>query len=150
MNKVSIPVINCDNVRCVMKIPKYIDDLLKRRTQLAKQLDGICYQLDNWLDKNGVEPDSACYHTGVETYVNPDSSEYNVRQAIEEIIMKIDYSTDNKSCHNCRYLVAHDISTNAIRELKIEYRCTVNGNIISIPHTGRCLHYKSLLEDIRY
>lgn len=65
-----------------MKIPKYIDTLLKRRTKLAKQLDAVCWELDDWLDKNDIEPDSACYHTGVETYVNPDSAEREVRRAI--------------------------------------------------------------------
>lgn len=66
-----------------MKLPKYIDNLLKQRTKLACQLDGVCCKLDDWLDKNGIEPDSACYHTGVETYVNPHASEMEVRSAIE-------------------------------------------------------------------
>ena len=66
-----------------MKIPKYIDNLLKRRTKLACRLDDVCNELDAWLDKNGIEPDSACYRTGVETYVNPHISEMEVRNAIE-------------------------------------------------------------------
>lgn len=65
-----------------MTIPKYIDTLLKRRTRLAKQLDDVCQKVDDWLDKNGIEPDFACFHAGVETYVNPDSSEKEVREAI--------------------------------------------------------------------
>ena len=65
-----------------MKIPKYIDNLLKRRTRLARQLDIVCWELDKWLDKNDIEPDSSCCHTGVETYVNPDNSEREVRRAI--------------------------------------------------------------------
>lgn len=67
-----------------MKIPKYVDELLKRRTKLANQLDIVCQQLDAWLDKNNIEPDPSCYHTGVETYVNPEESEDEVRRAIEE------------------------------------------------------------------
>ena len=67
-----------------MRIPKYIDDLLKKRTRLAKQLDNVCYELDVWLDKNDIEPDSACWRTGVETYVNPDASEREVRRVIEK------------------------------------------------------------------
>lgn len=67
-----------------MKIPKYIDTLLKRRTKLAKQLDDVCWQLDKWLQKNEIEPDSACWMGGVETYANPNSSEREVRRAIEE------------------------------------------------------------------
>lgn len=66
-----------------MKIPKYVDTLLKRRTKLANQLDIVCQQLDDWLDKNNIEPDLSCYHTGVETYVNPEESEDEVRRAIE-------------------------------------------------------------------
>lgn len=65
-----------------MSITKFIDTLLKRRTRLAKQLDDVCQILDDWLDKNGIDPDSACWRTGVETYVNPDSSEMEVRRAI--------------------------------------------------------------------
>jgi len=67
-----------------MKIPKYIDDLLRKRTKLAKQLNDVCYELDVWLDQNDIDPDSSCWLTGVETYVNPDSSEREVRRAIEK------------------------------------------------------------------
>lgn len=67
-----------------MKIPKYIDNLLRKRTRLAKQLFNVCYELDVWLDKNDIDPDSACWKTGVEIYVNPDVSEREVRKAIEE------------------------------------------------------------------
>lgn len=65
-----------------MTITKYIDTLLKRRTRIAKQLDDVCQKLDDWLEANGIDPDSACWRTGVETYVNPDSSEREVRRAI--------------------------------------------------------------------
>lgn len=65
-----------------MKIPKYIDALLKRRTKLAKELDVVAYELDKWLLANNIEPDSSCWMTGVETYVNPNNSEREVRRAI--------------------------------------------------------------------
>lgn len=67
-----------------MKIPKYVDKLLKKRTRLACQLSYVCWKVDKWLDENGVEPDSSCYHTGVKTYVNPNASEREVRRAIEK------------------------------------------------------------------
>lgn len=67
-----------------MRISKKMDKLLQRRTKLAKQLDEVCYEIDTWLDAHGVEPDTACCHTGVETYVNPDASERKVRRAIEQ------------------------------------------------------------------
>lgn len=66
-----------------MKIPKYVDMLLKRRTRLAKQLDDVCCELDEWLDENDIDLNDAYWQTGVETYVNPDSSENEVRRAIE-------------------------------------------------------------------
>lgn len=67
-----------------MKIPKYIDTLLKRRTRLANKLIRASAELDEWLDKNGVEPDSLFYHTGICIYTEPDSAERGVRSAIKE------------------------------------------------------------------
>lgn len=67
-----------------MEIPKKIDALLVRRRKLAEQLDGVSYQVDRWLLKNGVEPDSACWMTGSELYVNPAAAEEEVRRAILE------------------------------------------------------------------
>lgn len=65
-----------------MKIPKYIDTLLKQRTRYAVLLDDAMYELDKWLDKNGVKCESYDTHTGVEIYCNPNSSEKRIRDAI--------------------------------------------------------------------
>lgn len=65
-----------------MKIPKYVDTLLKQRTYYANLLDKVSFQLDQWLDKNGIECESCDTHTGVEIYCNPRSSERRVREAI--------------------------------------------------------------------
>ena len=67
-----------------MKIPKYIDTLLKRRTRLANKLIRASAELDEWLDKNGIEPDSLFCHTGVCIYTEPDGAERGVRSAIKE------------------------------------------------------------------
>lgn len=67
-----------------MVIPKHIDKALKARTRLAMQLDRQCGIVDRWLSKNGIEPDSSCWLTGVEIYVNPENAESEVRRAIEE------------------------------------------------------------------
>jgi len=67
-----------------MKIDRHIDSLLKKRTTLAKQLDAVSNELDHFLSKNGIEPDSSCWLTGVEMYVNPDEAEAEVRRAILE------------------------------------------------------------------
>ena len=65
-----------------MKIPKYIDTLLKQRTRYAVLRDVAAYKLDKWLDKNSIECESYDTHTGVEIYCNPNSSEKRIRDAI--------------------------------------------------------------------
>ena len=65
-----------------MKIPKYIDTLLKQRTRYAILLDIAAHELDKWLDKNNIECESCDTHTGVEIYCNPNSSEKRIREAI--------------------------------------------------------------------
>lgn len=65
-----------------MKIPKYIDTLLKQRTRYARLLDITAHELDKWLDKNSIECESCDTHTGVEIYCNPNSSERRIREAI--------------------------------------------------------------------
>ena len=47
-----------------MKIPKYIDTLLKQRTRYARLLDITAHELDKWLDKNSIECESCDTHTG--------------------------------------------------------------------------------------
>ena len=38
-----------------MKIPKYIENILNRREQLAYQLNECNVKLDYWLEKNGAD-----------------------------------------------------------------------------------------------
>lgn len=67
-----------------MKIPKYIDAALKRRTRYAELLDNACRIVDDFIMRNGLadDVDSACYLTGCEIYVNPSVAEEAVRAAI--------------------------------------------------------------------
>ena len=67
-----------------MKIPRYINDLLEKRTKYAIKLQQVCSEVDTWLVKNNIEPDEACYLSGCEIYVNPAIAEDMVRRAIEE------------------------------------------------------------------
>ena len=67
-----------------MKIPKYIDQALKRRTRLAFQLMDACIKVDDYLDKNSIYPPDEDWLTGVEIYANPYEAEKEVRKAIEE------------------------------------------------------------------
>lgn len=65
-----------------MKIPKYIEKLIKRRTRVAYDLMSINCKLDDWLINHKIEPDSACWLGGSEIYVNPDIAENEVWEAI--------------------------------------------------------------------
>ena len=65
-----------------MKIPKYIDEALRKRTKLASKLNLVCFIVDEWLDKNDIDCESCDTHTGVEIYCNPQESEKRIREAI--------------------------------------------------------------------
>ena len=65
-----------------MKIPKYVQKLIDRRCKLAHQLAIVCFELDEWLDKNNIECETYDTHTGVEIYCNPCSSKMRIMKAI--------------------------------------------------------------------
>lgn len=67
-----------------MKMPKYVDAALQRRTRLAKQLENACCIVDTFLTTHGIDPDSSCWLSGVEIYESPDEAEEVVRNAIEK------------------------------------------------------------------
>ena len=69
-----------------MKIDRHTNALLRKRTRLAKELDSVCHELDRFLSKNGIDPDSACWLGGVEIYVNPEAAEEEVRTAINSFM----------------------------------------------------------------
>lgn len=67
-----------------MKIPKYIDYALKARTAAAFRFNKYDYIISRWLtDKNLIDDiDTACTFGGVESIVNPESAEQEIREAI--------------------------------------------------------------------
>lgn len=67
-----------------MKIPKYIDEALKKRTKAAEAFTEHDWTVSNWLCKNGLEDDidTADFHGGVEAIVNPRECEQRIREAI--------------------------------------------------------------------
>lgn len=67
-----------------MKIPKYIDEALKKRTKYACKLDDAMNVVDKWLDEHNIECESYDTHTGYEIYTNPFSSEQRIREAIRK------------------------------------------------------------------
>lgn len=67
-----------------MKIPKYVQKLIDRRCKLADQLATVCWELDEWLDKNEIECETCDTHTGVEIYCNPCRSKMRIMKAITD------------------------------------------------------------------
>lgn len=67
-----------------MKLPKYIDDALRRRTKAAETFQHYDWIVSDWIEKHGLEDDIdiADFRGGVESIVNPDVSEQNIRNAI--------------------------------------------------------------------
>lgn len=65
-----------------MRIPKYIDEALRKRTNAAyKFVDYDCIVSD-FVENNGIELDPMHYGLGCESLLNPDSSANAVREAI--------------------------------------------------------------------
>ena len=69
-----------------MKIPKDIDEALKKRTKAAEEFNKYDWIVSHWIDEHGLEGDidTADYHGGVESIVNPDVSEKAIRDAIKK------------------------------------------------------------------
>lgn len=65
-----------------MEIPKYIEKLIKRRTYLAEKLAEVGSELDDWLDKNGIECDGDYTRTGCMIYCEPATAGRCVREDI--------------------------------------------------------------------
>ena len=65
-----------------MKIPKYIDSSLKRRTKLAEQLNEVSLKLDDWLENNEIPTCNDYTRTGCMIYCEPYTAEWHVRDDI--------------------------------------------------------------------
>ena len=67
-----------------MKIPKYIDRLIERRTKLAEQLNSVSTELDEWLENNEIPTGNDYTRTGCMIYCEPYTAERCVRDDILE------------------------------------------------------------------
>lgn len=67
-----------------MRIPKYVEELIRRRAMYAEKLNSIAYELDKWLDSNNIDCESVCCHHGCAIYFEPDYAADSVRQSILE------------------------------------------------------------------
>lgn len=65
-----------------MKIPKFIDEALKRRVNAAiRFIESDCI-VSAFIEKNEIEVDTANYGLGYDTLLNPERSAAEVREAI--------------------------------------------------------------------
>lgn len=67
-----------------MRIPKYVEELIRRRAMYAEKLNSIAYELDKWLDANDIVCDTDCCHTGCSIYAEPGYAADSVRNSILE------------------------------------------------------------------
>lgn len=67
-----------------MKIPKCIDDLLKKRKKYAIAfLDADC-KISEWIEKNGIDVPSEDYGAGARSLFEAEDSAETIRQCILE------------------------------------------------------------------
>lgn len=69
-----------------MKIPIYVERLIKRRCRLAMELNACDSELSDWLERNNIPVEECDYRTGCEMYCNPADSAERIRSAIENKI----------------------------------------------------------------
>ena len=72
----------CEVINFFMKIPKYIDETLKKRTKAAHKLIEYDCVISEYIEKHNIPVDTADYHLGCEMIMNPEESESNIRKAI--------------------------------------------------------------------
>lgn len=65
-----------------MKIPKYIDEALRKRANAAFKFMDYDAIISAFIEENRVELDTMHYGLGCESLLNPDSSANAVREAI--------------------------------------------------------------------
>lgn len=65
-----------------MKIPLYIEKALIKRAKYAGAFTEADYVVSNWLDKHGIEIDTADYWSGAEALCNPWDSANRIAEAI--------------------------------------------------------------------
>lgn len=68
-----------------MKIPKYVERLIERRERLAMQLMDVSSELDEWLEKNGIQTGTDYTNTGCMIYCEPHTA---AKCVIEDILNK--------------------------------------------------------------
>ena len=74
------------------EIPKYVIELLKKRTILSRKLRVVCCELDDYCRKIGVDfndPD-ACLMSDVRIYCEEDAAYSSTKKVIEKTLARKD------------------------------------------------------------
>lgn len=69
-----------------MKIPKYVQNLIIRRERLANKLMIVSFELDEWLEKQGIPLGADYTATGCMIYCEPETA----RECVEEDILNFE------------------------------------------------------------
>ena len=67
-----------------MKCPQYIKDMLMKRAHHAVRFTALDIEVQEWLDKHGIQVEEYDICEGCDSYVNPYESSRRIIQAIEE------------------------------------------------------------------
>lgn len=65
-----------------MKIPKHVEQLIKRRERLAWELIEVSCDLDEWLERNNISTGTDYTSTGCMIYCEPSTAARLVREDI--------------------------------------------------------------------
>ena len=65
-----------------MKVPKYIEEALRKRAEFADRFNHYDYVITNFINNNGIEAEEYDYCGGCESIVNPHSSSARIHEAI--------------------------------------------------------------------
>ena len=71
--------------------PKYVIDLLKRRTKLSRQLRVVCSKIDNYCAKIGLDYNHPLFNeaalcSDVRIYCEEDAAEFTTLEIIEKVL----------------------------------------------------------------
>ena len=67
-----------------MRIPKYIDELLKKRAKYAKKFIDCDIEIVEWLEKNNITVSNDDISTGCMSMCEPFTSIENIRECIRK------------------------------------------------------------------
>ena len=65
-----------------MRIPKYVEQIIKRRERLAWELMEVSSDLDEWLERNNISTGTDYTSTGCMIYCEPSTAADLIRKDI--------------------------------------------------------------------